>query len=436
MSTNPEEVLTPESRRYAMVILTAVYMFNFVDRQILAILLPAIRDEFQVNDTILGMLAGTAFAMFYATLGVPIALLADRWNRRNLIALALAIWSVMTALSGFAGNIWQLTLARIGVGIGEAGCSPPAHSMIADYFPPEQRSTAMGFYTLGISAGIMLAYLAGGWVVQNIGWREAFFIVGVPGLVLAIVVRTTVAEPRRGASENREDSGLHPPLLSVFQFLVARRSFLHMAVAAGLTAFTGYSVISFFPSFMVRSYGMQIASLGVWLGLILGIAGGSGFFAGGYLADYFGRIRQQNALWFIAATQLLTAVLYIAVFLAPTAAWCLVIFIFPALISNFNLAPVLAQTQSLVSLRMRGVASAIMLLILNMIGLGVGPLAVGALSDLLAAQFADDSLRYSLMIACAVPLPWAALHYYFAGKSIEADLARARDSDEGPVTPQ
>jgi MFS family permease len=274
----------------------------------------------------------------------------------------------------------------------------------------------------------MLAYLAGGWVVQNIGWREAFFIVGVPGLLLAVIVKTTVVEPPRGLSENRRDSGEHPPLFSVLRFLLARRSFLHMAVGAGLTSFTGYSVVSFFPSFIVRSYEMEIVSLGLWLGLILGIAGGMGFFGGGYLADLFGRVRQRNGLWFIATTQLVTAVSYVGVFLAPTATWCLVIFIIPAMISNFYLAPVLAQTQGLVPLRMRGVAAAIMLLILNMIGLGLGPLVVGAISDGLLPRFGDDSLRYSLMLVCATLLPWASLHYFQAAKFIEADLARVGDA--------
>ena len=409
-----------------MVILAIVYMFNFVDRQILAILLPAIRADFGVSDTILGLLAGTAFALFYATLGVPIALLADRWNRRNLIALALAIWSGMTAISGLAANVWQLALARVGVGIGEAGCSPPAHSMIADYYPPAQRATAMGFYTLGISAGIMLAYLAGGWVVANLGWREAFFIVGLPGLLLAVIVRTTVVEPPRGASENRPDDADQPALMDVVRFLLARRSFLHMAVAAGLSAFTGYAVISFFPSFIVRSYGMEIAALGLYLGLILGIAGGAGFFGGGWLADRFGRVRPGNAFRFIAGTQLLTALLYCAVFLAPDAGTALVAFIVPAAVSNFYLAPVLAQTQGLVALRMRGVAAAIMLLILNIIGLGLGPPAVGWLSDLLAARFAEDSLRWALLAVCAGLLPWAAVHYLFAARSLGADLGASR----------
>ena len=422
-------MLSPAVRRYTMVVLTVVYVFNFVDRQILAILLPSIRDEFLVNDSVLGFLAGTAFAIFYATLGVPIALLADRWNRRNLIAIALTIWSGMTALSGMVVNIWQLSLARVGVGIGEAGCSPPAHSMISDLYPPEQRSTAMGFYTLGISTGIMLAYLAGGWVVQNIGWRAAFFIVGVPGLLLAVVVRFTLTEPTRGASESRHDSGAHPPVLTVFRFLLARRSFVHMAVAAGLSAFTGYAVISFFPSFLDRSFDMEPVAIGIWLGWILGIAGGIGFFGGGFLADHIGRSKRRNALWLIAAMMLVTGAFDVAVFLAPSAAWTLIIFIVPAATSNIYLAPVLAQTQSLVGLRMRGVASALMLLILNMIGLGLGPLAVGYVSDLLAPRFADESMRYSLLIICAVLLPWAAWHYYLAGKSIDADLARAAEKD-------
>lgn len=405
-----------------MVILAVVYMFNFIDRQILAILLPAIRDEFQVADWILGLLSGTAFAMFYVSLGVPIAIVADRWNRRNLIAISLAVWSAMTALSGFAANIWHLGLARIGVGIGEAGCSPAAHSMIADYYPPEQRSTAMGFYTLGISAGIMVAYLAGGWVVDNIGWREAFFIVGVPGVVLALIVRATVAEPPRGASEQGLDANARPPFLEVLKFLLARRSFVHMGFAAGLCSFIGYGVISFFPSFIVRTFQMEIVSLGIWLGLILGFAGGAGFFFGGYLYDFFARRERRHALWFIAVMQIATTVVFMGVYLAPSPYFSLVLLIIPVIISNFYLAPVLAQAQSLAPLRMRSVASAITLLIINTIGLGLGPLLIGLLSDGLAANFGDDSLRYALMLATAVILPWAALHYMLAARSIDADM--------------
>ena len=410
-----------------MGILAVVYMFNFVDRQLPAILLPAIRAEFLVSDTMLGLLVGTAFALFYSILGVPIALLADRWNRRNLIAIALAVWSGMTALSGLAANFWQLALARIGVGVGEAGCSPPAHSMIADLYPPEQRSTAMGVYTLGISAGIMLAYIAGGWVVENIGWRQAFFIVGIPGVLLAVLFRFTVREPPRGHSEDRADHGEHPAIIEVFKLLLGRKAFLHMAVGAGLSSFAGYSAISWFPSFLTRSFEGNFVLLNVQLGLILGIAGGFGFFMGGYLADFFGRTRQRNAMWFISATQIAAVVASIGVYLSWSSQMALLMFIIPVVISNLYLAPVLAQTQSLVPLRMRGVASAIVLLIINLIGYAMGPPAVGALSDYLAPRLGDESLRYALLVGVSLATAWAALHYLFASRFIENDLARAKE---------
>ncbi len=417
------------ARRYTMVVLAVVYMFNFVDRQILSILLPAIRDEFEVGDAVLGLLAGTAFALFYVVLGIPIARLADRWNRRNLIALAVAVWSGMTALSGLAANIWQLTLARIGVGVGEAGCSPPAHSMIADLYPPEQRSSAMGFYTLGISAGIMLAYLAGGWVVQNMGWREAFFIIGLPGLLLALIVRFTLPEPRRGASEGRRDSGSQPALIVVVRFLLARRSFLYMAIAAGLSAFVGYSIINFMPSFIDRSFGVGIAIIGFWLGLIYGIAGGAGFYFGGYFADRIGRAGYRKAMVFIALSTAASALFYGGVFLATSVTVCMTLLVVPAVIANFYLAPVLSLTQSLVSLRMRAVASSLVLLIINVIGLAMGSPITGFISDLLEPTLGVESMRYSLMIVSSVMLPLAAWCYFRAGKYIEQDLQRADEKD-------
>lgn len=412
-----------------MVILAVVYMFNFIDRQILGILLPQIRDEFGTSDAYLGFLSGTAFALFYVTLGVPIAQYADRCNRRNLIAVAVALWSAMTALSGMAANIWHLTAARIGVGIGEAGCSPPAHSMISDYFPPEKRSTAMGFYTLGISAGIMTAYLAGGWVAQNIGWREAFLVVGIPGLLLAAIVRFTLQEPQRGSSENRVIGESQPRLAEVFRFLMARRSFMNMAIAAGLSSFVGYSAISFLPSFMVRSFGMAEGEIGLWLGPILGISGGIGFFFGGYFADHLGRGSHRRAFNFIAATVFLTAGLLAMMFLSESSKTALLLFIVPAATMNVYLAPVLAQAQSLVALRMRATTSALVLLIINVIGLAFGPLLTGMLSDALEPKYAEESMRYSLLIVTSVILPWAVWHYYRAGKWIDGDLARATEHD-------
>jgi predicted MFS family arabinose efflux permease len=392
-------------------------MFNFIDRQILAILLPAIREEFGVSDAWLGFLTGTAFAMFYIVLGIPVARYADRHNRRNLIALAVAVWSGMTALSGMAANFAQLALARIGVGVGEAGCSPPAHSMIADLYPPEKRSTAM------------MAYLGGGWVAQNIGWREALLVVGLPGLILAAIVRFTVVEPKRGHSEGREALGEQPSFLRTLRFLSRRPSFVHMTVAAGLSSYVGYSVISFLPSFLVRSYGMPVGDVGIYLGLIIGIVGGSGFFLGGYIADHLGQSNHRRALSFIGITVLLTAIPYAAMFLSDSWQIALLLFLVPAATANVYLAPVLSQAQGLVSLRMRAMASALALLIINVIGLAFGPLLTGVLSDVLEARFAEESMRYSLLIVTSVILPWAAWHYLRAGRTIDADLERAAKHD-------
>ena len=412
------------AKRYSLGLLIVVYTFNFIDRQILAILLPAIKTEFTVDDKVLGFLAGPAFAVLYATLGIPVAFLADRSNRRNLIALALAIWSGMTALSGMAANISQLVLARIGVGIGEAGCSPPAHSMIADYYPPEQRSTAMGLYTLGISAGIMIAYLAGGWVAENIGWREAFYIVGIPGLALALLVRFTIAEPVRGTSEQRIDSEDRPGIAAVAALLVSRKSFLHMAAGAGLASFSGYAVLSFYPSFLVRSFSISLSAVGVYLGVILGIAGGLGFAGGGYVADKIGRKSHKQALRAVAVSLMFGWGFVFPIYLANSAKWSLIFFIIPAVLSNVYLATTFAQTQNLVPLRMRSVASALLLFLINIVGLGLGPQLAGFLSDYLAIGYGAESLRYSLLSIGGVLAPWTAFHYFMAGKYIERDLAR------------
>jgi MFS family permease len=431
MSTRIDPVatsMTDGQRRYALGVLAVVYMFNFIDRQILAILLPSIKVEFTVSDTVLGLLTGTAFALFYVGLGVPIARYADRANRRNLIALAVAIWSGMTAISGAVVSFWQLVLARVGVGIGEAGCSPPAHSMIADMYPPEKRSAAMGVYTLGISAGIMLAYLAGGWIAENVGWRQAFFAVGLPGILLALIVRFTVQEPARGASEQRSDSGAQPSLAEVATFLLRRKSFIYMAVGSGLSSWVGYSIIFNMPSFLVRSFDASQSEIGVWLGLIYGIAGGFGFFMGGYIADRIGQRSHRKALGFLASSTLLATIFNAAVFLSSSMLWCLVLLIIPSVISNFYLAPVLGQTQSLVSLRMRAVASSLILLILNFI-LVMGQPITGFISDLLAVTQGIESMRYSLLIVSAVALPIAAWCYWRAGSTIERDLERASEKD-------
>lgn len=283
----------------------------------------------------------------------------------------------------------------------------------------------MGIYSLGISAGIMLAYLAGGWVAENIGWREAFFIVGVPGLVLALLVRFTIAEPRRGQSEGRLDDRSRPSVLTVAYSLFSRRSFVHLALGSGIASFNGYAVVSFFPTFLYRSHGMDLAEIGVWLGLILGIAGGIGFAGGGWFADRLSRFGIRWSLWGIAAALMVGWLFSFFVYLAPSAYWSLAFFVVPSIFANAYLAATFAQVQGLAGLRMRAVASALLLFILNIIGLGLGPQAAGILSDALAGPFGSESLRYSLLIVGAVTGPWSALHYLLAGRHIQSDLARS-----------
>ena len=414
---------TNSIRNYALGILVVVYTFNFIDRQILSILLESIKTDLDLSDTSLGFLTGFAFALFYATLGIPIAKYADKGNRRNLIALSLGIWSFMTALSGLAQNFFHLLFARIGVGVGEAGCSPPAHSMIADYFPANKRSTALGIYSLGIPFGIMFGLFAGGWINEVFGWRLAFFVVGIPGILLAFIFRFTVKEPIRGQAEGKVASEKQPSIYETVSYLIKKRSFRHLVFAAALAAFVGYGAITWLPSFFQRSYGMQTSDVGWYLGLILGIPGGLGIFLGGYLSDYFGAKDVRWSLWIAAIAMALTVPFNVYVYLSPTATMSLLWLIIPVALGNFYQAATFSQTQGIVELRMRSVAAAILLFIINIIGLGFGPQSVGIVSDLLNSEYGKDSLRYSLLVFAFLKL-WCAFHYYMAGKYLKEDLIK------------
>ena len=410
-----------KARHYALGILVVVYTFNFIDRQILSILLEPVKADLGLSDTAMGMLTGFAFAMFYATLGIPIARYADRSNRRNLIALPLGIWSFFTALSGVAQNFWHLLAARIGVGVGEAGCSPPAHSMIADYYPAEQRATALGIYSLGIPIGIMFGLFAGGWINEFFGWRMAFFVVGVPGIILALVVRFTLAEPPRGLAEGRADSGTQPGVGETLAYLWQKKSFRHMSFAAALTAFVGYGFVTWAPAFLIRSFGMGTGEIGTWFGLILGIPGGIGIVMGGWLADKFGAKDPKWYLWTTAIALILVTPFNIVVYLATDSTMALLGMIIPVLLGNFYQATTFSQTQGISELRMRAVAAGILLFIINIIGLGFGPQVVGVISDILSDRYGTESLRYALLI-CSLVNIWAGIHYFLGGRHLKDDL--------------
>jgi predicted MFS family arabinose efflux permease len=415
-------------RRYALTILTTVYVANYIDRQILAILLQPIKLTFALSDTQLGFLTGIAFAIFYATLGIPIAMWADRGNRRNIITLALTAFSVMTALCGLAQSFLQLALARIGVGIGEAGSSPPSHSMIADLYAPHERATAMAIFALGVNLGILVGFLVGGWMNEFFGWRAAFMVVGVPGLLLAILVRTTLREPPRGYSEGRVGASGEPPsLLWVFALVWRRRSLRHLVAGATLNSFVGYGAVAWVPAFLIRSFGMSTGDVGTALALIIGVFGGAGTFLGGYMADRLARRDVRWNVWLIAACVSAGIPFTFGVFLAREAFWALAAFIVPAIVGALYLGPCLALVQGLVPLRARTVASAILLFIINIIGLGFGPQTVGIASDLLAPRFGDESLRYALLLVGLANI-WAAVHFFLAARTLKQDLASAAAS--------
>jgi MFS family permease len=408
---------------YAVGVLTAVYASSQLDRQIMAILLEPIKLELGASDTQMGFLVGLTFAIFYATLGMPIAMLADRTNRRNIVAAAISIWSFMTVICGYAGNFVQLSLARIGVGIGEAGSTPPSHSIISDLFPAEQRGTAMGIFALGVNIGLLIAYLAGGWLSEHYGWRNTFVVVGLPGLVIAVVLYFTVSEPRRGAAEREgpTDSGAAPGFRAVAGHMWRVRSTRHLCIGATLAGFIGYGFVLWMPSFLARSHGLAPTEIGLILALMTGVVGALGTFTAGKLTDVLSRRDIRWRAWVVAVGKGGYVPFLAAVFVVDDLWLALLLYLIPAFFGGFYLAPTFSLIQSLVSLRMRALASSIVLFVLNIIGMGFGPQLVGIMSDWFAPSYGQESLRMSLLCLSFINL-WCAYHYFTAGRTLAADL--------------
>ncbi len=412
---------------YVLGLLFVVYVFNFVDRQILAILLQPIKQDLQASDTAMGFLTGFAFALFYAVGGIPIARWADRGNRSAIIALGLAIWSAMTAVSGLAQTFTQLALARIGVGIGEAAGSPPAHSLLADYFPARRRATAMAIYSAGVPVGVLFGFLIGGWMNEWFGWRRAFFVVGLPGLALALLVRLTLRDPPRGRADGLHDTGEVEAPAAVFRFLWRLRSFRQLSLAAALHGFVAYGITAWTPAFFIRMHGMGTGEAGTWLGLIAGFAGGAGAIVGGFAADRLAARDVRWNMWLPAVAVSLALPFSTLAFLSPAPGLALLLLCPSTFLGAMWLGPTMAMTQALAKVRMRAVASAILLFILSLVGLGLGPQTVGVMSDLLAARYGDQSLRYALVLAGLVNIG-ASLHFVRAGRTLRQDLQRGGEA--------
>jgi len=427
LSTDEQAYQSKSYRNFVLGILTLVYVFSFVDRQIVNILGSYIIEDLGLSDTQFGALSGIAFATIFVTFGIPLARWADVGIRRNVIAVSLVTWSVMTALCGSAQNFLQLFAARAGVGIGEAGCSPPSHSMISDIFSAKERSTALSIYSLGVYGGLLIGFTAGGYLASYYGWRMTFVVVGLPGVALAIFVRIFIKEPPRGMAENRKDNVEVPTFTSVLKLLWQRASFKHIAIGCGLHTFVGYGFGSFMPIFLTRVHHVPIESIGLWLGLVLGLGGMLGTFAGGYLSDKLSN-KTGDVRWQIRVPMLSTLVaipFYWVTFLYMDNGFGAVLSWFiPSCIGGMFLGPCISMTHGMVGLRMRALASAILFFALNLIGLGLGPLFTGFLSDVLKPQFGEESIRYAMASVVFVNV-WCAYHYYLALPTLKSDLENA-----------
>lgn len=409
MSAHPRSNPTPAYSWYVLSVLVAVYVMNFVDRQILAIVLEDVKAELGVSDTVMGLLSGPAFAMFYTLAGIPIARWADRGSRRFIIALGLTVWSAMTAACGLARTTGQLALARFGVGIGEAAGTPPSHSLISDYFPPERRATALSIYGMGIYLGVLFGFLGGGYIRDTFDWRTAFLVAGAIGLPLALLLRFTIREPDRGASEHTAVDTETPPMREVLRILFAQRSFRWLTLAACFQALSGYAILSWAPTFLIRVHEMGYTEIGVKFGLIAGLGGAFGVTAGGVLADRLGARDARWYVWMPAILALVSAPLAIPFYLLSDTNLALTAFVPFYVLGNMYVGPLWSLAQGLVPVRMRAVASASLLTVLNIFGLGLGPLLVGMLNDALAETYGAHAIRYSLLAmaglgALAAPL--------------------------------
>ena len=418
----------PRYRYLVLGILTAVYVSNFVDRQVINVLASYIIADLDISDGQFGMLSGLAFALIYTTLGIPIARWADIGNRRNVIAISVTIWSIMTAACGAAQNFGQLFMARFGVGIGEAGGSPPAHSIVSDIFPAHQRATALSVYSLGVYGGILVGTIGGAYLVQFFDWRIAFVVVGLPGIFLALLVRFVIKEPPRGMAEARKDVA-PPGFFRVVGFLWERKSFRHLSFACALHAFVTYGMGNFMPLFLGRVHGMEILDVGWYYGLIAGIGGLAGTFFGGWMSDRMSN-KTGDKTWYVwipfISTLLAIPFALITFLVMPTGVSAAFSYLLPVFAGGWYLAPCIASTHFLVGIRMRAMASAILFFVLNLIGLGLGPMLTGFVSDLLTPNYGDNALRYAMSLTVLVNI-WCALHYYLATRTIRADFDRAPD---------
>lgn len=433
-AATPSPVIAPVStayRRYALWVLLIIYTLNFLDRQVVNILAEPIKRDLHLADWQLGMMTGLAFAIFYTVLGIPIARMAETKNRPFIIGASVAAWSAFTVLCGFTQNFWQLILARIGVGVGEAGCTPPAHSLITDYVPKEKRASAIAFYSIGTPLGTLAGMAMGGLIADAYGWRVAFMVAGAPGVIFALIAAFTLVEPRKQmAAEMAARASSQISFAAALAVLATKKTFWLVALAASIKAFIGYGHAPFTASFFFRNHGAEIAELaamfglksagflGLALGLIGGTAGVIGAWLGGVFADRLGAKDLRAYVTVPAIASVITIPIYILAVSLDAPMPAIGLLAINALLGTLWYGPVYATAQSIVDPALRATASAVLLLIINLIGLGLGPVAVGLLSDVLASHVGlgeAQGVRWALIVSATLGL--AAFGLFWAARN-------------------
>jgi MFS family permease len=405
-----------------LAILLLAYIFNFIDRQIIGVLAIPIKAELGLSDQQLGLMGGIAFALFYSGLAIPIAWLADRKSRVNIIAVSVALWSAFTALCGLAQNFWQLFLARMGVGIGEAGGVAPSYALISDFFPKERRARALALFSLGIPIGSALGVFFGGWIAANLDWRSAFLIVGLAGLPAALLVKLGIREPVRGGFDTADGkaSAPAPPLLTVASTLAATPSFWLLSFGAASGSILGYGLIFWLPSFFSRSFDLELVEVSWFYGSIVLVGGVAGTWLGGWFGDRIGPDRPASYALIPAVSFLIAAPTFAVGIMVSSLAVAWVLFTIGQMLALAWLGPVIAAVQHIVPPNMRATASASFLFINNLIGIGFGIFFLGFMSDSMTATYGDEALRYSILYGLAFYLLSSAI-YFIASRRLKRD---------------
>lgn len=409
---------TNPGRRVLLILLLA-YIFNFIDRQIIGVLAVPIKAEFQLSDTALSNL-GVVFGLFYATIAIPIAWLADRKSRVNIIAGAIALWSLFTAVCGLAQSYALLVVARMGVAVGEAGGIAPSYALIADYFPRSRRARAMAFFSLGIPLGSALGIFFGGWLATSLSWRAAFIIVGLAGLPAALLVKLLITEPVRGGLDAAEGAAAvpaaAPPLSTVARTLAATPSFWLLSLGAASGSIMGYGLIFWLPSFFSRSFGLSLAEVGWFYGSIVLIGGVAGTWLGGWVGDRTGAANPRAYALIPAICFMITAPIFVAGLFAPNLPIAWLLFTLGQMLALVWLGPVITAVQHIVAPNMRATASASFLFVNNLIGIAFGIYFLGYLSDVMRALHGEDSLKYSILYGLGFYLLSALIYFIAAGR--------------------